>query len=124
MRRGWWETGGAGKWQSDGEGSGSHQAVGVTGARRRLVAGVLWEAREAGSGRTCATALTRFPHHFLQIYNEALYDLLDITTQPHEISIYESSKGQVTVSGLRTAVVASEAEALALLFEVGTACVG
>ncbi|PNW77229.1 hypothetical protein CHLRE_10g427750v5 [Chlamydomonas reinhardtii] len=54
---------------------------------------------------------------YLEIYNEALYDLLDITTQPHEISIYESSKGQVTVSGLRTAVVASEAEALALLFE-------
>ncbi|KAG2499144.1 hypothetical protein HYH03_002727 [Edaphochlamys debaryana] len=54
---------------------------------------------------------------FLEIYNEALYDLLDITTQPHEISIYESSRGLVTVSGLRTAVVGSEAEALALLFE-------
>ncbi|GLC35984.1 hypothetical protein PLESTB_000526100 [Pleodorina starrii] len=54
---------------------------------------------------------------YLEIYNEALYDLLDITTQPHEISIYESSRGLVTVSGLRTAVVDSEAEALALLFE-------
>ncbi|EFJ44765.1 Kif9 kinesin [Volvox carteri f. nagariensis] len=54
---------------------------------------------------------------YLEIYNEALYDLLDITTQPHEISIYESSRGVVTVSGLRTAVVTSEAEALALLFE-------
>ncbi|KAG2446184.1 hypothetical protein HXX76_000777 [Chlamydomonas incerta] len=59
----------------------------------------------------------RISVQYLEIYNEALYDLLDITTQPHEISIYESSKGQVTVSGLRTAVVASEAEALALLFE-------
>ncbi len=55
----------------------------------------------------------------VQIYNEALYDLLDITTQPHEISIYENSRGVVTLSGLRTAVVNSEAEALALLFEVG-----
>ncbi|GIL43450.1 hypothetical protein Vafri_920 [Volvox africanus] len=54
---------------------------------------------------------------YLEIYNESLYDLLDITTQPHEISIYENSRGVVTVSGLRTAVVASEAEALALLFE-------
>ncbi|GIL72545.1 hypothetical protein Vretimale_4317 [Volvox reticuliferus] len=54
---------------------------------------------------------------YLEIYNESLYDLLDITTQPHEISIYENSRGVVTVSGLRTAVVTSEAEALALLFE-------
>ncbi len=56
----------------------------------------------------------------LQIYNESLYDLLDITTQPHEISIYESSRGLVTVSGLRSVAVGSEADALALLFEVGT----
>lgn len=55
----------------------------------------------------------------LQIYNESLYDLLDITTQPHEISIYESSRGVVTVSGLRSVTVGSEADALALLFEVG-----
>jgi len=54
---------------------------------------------------------------YLEIYNEALYDLLDITSQPHEINIYESARGAVTISGLRSAVVRSEAEALALLFE-------
>lgn len=54
---------------------------------------------------------------YLEIYNEALYDLLDITTQPHEIQIYESAKGVVSVQGLKTAVVATESEALALLFE-------
>ncbi|KAL6762937.1 P-loop containing nucleoside triphosphate hydrolase protein [Haematococcus lacustris] len=68
---------------------------------------------------------------YLEIYNEMLYDLLDITTQPHEISIFEgggvarsassgtaaSSHSQLCIAGLKTVTVSSEAEALALLFE-------
>eukprot|EP00798_Chlamydomonas_sp_ICE-L_P031791 gene31791-6988_t len=54
---------------------------------------------------------------YLEIYNESLYDLLDITTQPHEVNIFENQKGSVNVSGLRTATVGSEGEALQLLFE-------
>lgn len=57
--------------------------------------------------------------NYLEVYNESLYDLLDISTQPHEINIYESSKGIVSVNGLKHMTVRSEAEALALLFEVG-----
>lgn len=55
---------------------------------------------------------------YLEIYNEALYDLLDISTQPDELNIYENSRGVVTVSGLKSKVVGSEAEAMQLLFEV------
>ncbi|KAG1655245.1 hypothetical protein FOA52_007977, partial [Chlamydomonas sp. UWO 241] len=55
---------------------------------------------------------------YLEIYNESLYDLLDITTQPHELSIHEHPRtGSVMISGLRSIVVTSEAEALKLLFE-------
>ncbi|GFH20756.1 kinesin-like protein [Haematococcus lacustris] len=53
---------------------------------------------------------------YLEIYNEMLYDLLDITTQPHEISICEgggaarsassgaaaSSHSQLCITGLKT----------------------
>jgi len=53
-----------------------------------------------------------------QIYNEAIFDLLDITTQPHEISLYEDGRGRLAVAGLRTAEVRNEQEALALFFEV------
>lgn len=55
---------------------------------------------------------------FLEIYNESLYDLLEISTQPHEINIYENSKGMVAVNGVKSFKVRTEAEALALLFEV------
>lgn len=34
---------------------------------------------------------------YLEIYNEALYDLLDINTQPHELSLYEDARGQTQV---------------------------
>eukprot|EP00879_Flechtneria_rotunda_P032448 GHRR01035655.1.p1 GENE.GHRR01035655.1~~GHRR01035655.1.p1 ORF type:complete len:172 (+),score=52.60 GHRR01035655.1:750-1265(+) len=54
---------------------------------------------------------------YLEIYNESLYDLLDINTQPHELSIYEDASSQMQVSGLRKVNVSSEAEALALFFE-------
>lgn len=54
---------------------------------------------------------------YLEIYNECLFDLLDIATQPHEINVYEARSGRVTVNGLRCVPVASEAEAMALLFE-------
>lgn len=62
--------------------------------------------------------LTQVSIQYLEIYNEALYDLLDISTQPDELSIYENSRGVVTVSGLKSKVVGSEAEAMQLLFEV------
>ena len=54
---------------------------------------------------------------YLEIYNEQLFDLLDITTQPHELNIQEV-RGNVNVTGLRSIVVRSEAEAMKLLFEV------
>ncbi|GBF93731.1 kinesin [Raphidocelis subcapitata] len=54
---------------------------------------------------------------YLEIYNEAIFDLLDITTQPHEITLYEDGAGRLAISGLRAADVRSEQEALALFFE-------
>ena len=41
------------------------------------------------------------------------------TMQADEVNIYENAKGVVTVTGLKTVEVKSEAEALKLLFEVG-----
>lgn len=61
---------------------------------------------------TCSVQIS-----YLEIYNENLYDLLDISTQPHEINVYETAAGRVHISGLRCVPVSSEAEALALLFE-------
>jgi hypothetical protein len=67
-----------------------------------------------------------------QIYNENLYDLLDITTQPHELNVHDVSGARtanlfagsagaataaVRVTGLRVVPVGSEGEALDLLFE-------
>ena len=46
-----------------------------------------------------------------------MFDLLDITTQPHEINIQEV-RGNVAVTGIKSKVVRSEAEAMKLLFEV------
>ncbi|KAI8477017.1 MAG: P-loop containing nucleoside triphosphate hydrolase protein [Monoraphidium minutum] len=53
----------------------------------------------------------------LRIYNEAVFDLLDVTTQPHEITLHEDGRGRLAVAGLRAADVRSEQEALALFFE-------
>jgi hypothetical protein len=36
---------------------------------------------------------------YLEIYNESLYDLLDLTAQPHELSLYEDGRGRVQVGG-------------------------
>jgi kinesin family protein 6/9 len=36
---------------------------------------------------------------YLEIYNESLYDLLDLTAQPHELSLYEDGWGRVQVGG-------------------------
>jgi kinesin family protein 6/9 len=55
---------------------------------------------------------------YLEIYNEALYDLLDITSQPHELNIQENTKGIVSITGLKNAVVQSETQAFQLFFEV------
>lgn len=64
--------------------------------------------------RTCLQVSIQY----LEIYNESLYDLLDITTQPHEINIYEAPNGGVRLAGLRSQAVSTEADALSLLFEV------
>lgn len=37
---------------------------------------------------------------YLEIYNEALYDLLDLTAQPQELALYEDGRGRVQVRGL------------------------
>jgi kinesin family protein 6/9 len=34
---------------------------------------------------------------YLEIYNEALYDLLDISTQPQDLVLYEDGKGNLQV---------------------------
>ncbi|MEW5311852.1 MAG: hypothetical protein WDW38_003536 [Sanguina aurantia] len=72
----------------------------------------LFADMRAVQDRSCTVSV-----QYLEIYNETLYDLLDISTQPHEINIYENSAGIVTVDGIRSVVVASEAAAMALLFE-------
>jgi hypothetical protein len=87
--------------------------------------------RECGQRCFCGAPLTRpspstpTPRNTaLQIYNEAIFDLLDITTQPHEITLYEDGAGRLAVSGLRAADVRSEQEALALFFEARAAACG
>jgi hypothetical protein len=36
---------------------------------------------------------------YLEIYNESLYDLLNLTAQPHGLSLYEDGRGHVQVGG-------------------------
>lgn len=57
---------------------------------------------------------------YLEIYNELLYDLLELTTQPQDVTIHEDGRGRVRLQGLRCCEVTSEAQALQLLFEVGS----
>jgi kinesin family protein 6/9 len=54
---------------------------------------------------------------YLEIYNEAIYDLLDISTQPADIGLHDDGRGRLVFAGLRSADVRSEQEALALFFE-------
>jgi kinesin family protein 6/9 len=65
----------------------------------------------SSDGRTFKVSIS-----YLEIYNEQLYDLLDLTTQPHELTIHENARTNVWVGGLKTVEVKSEAEALAQLF--------
>ncbi len=57
---------------------------------------------------------------YLEIYNELLFDLLELTTQPQDVTIHEDGGGRVRLQGLRCCEVTSEAQALQLLFEVGS----
>ena len=57
---------------------------------------------------------------YLEIYNEACSDLLDISTQPSDIVIKEDTPDRVAVKGLSMPEVCTEAEALGKLFEVVT----
>eukprot|EP00891_Asterochloris_glomerata_P005682 jgi/Astpho2/5682/gw1.00079.25.1_t len=54
---------------------------------------------------------------YLEIYNEACSDLLDISTQPSDIVIKEDTPDRVAVKGLSMPEVCTEAEALGKLFE-------
>ncbi len=55
----------------------------------------------------------------MEIYNESLFDLLELTTAPHELTIQEQAKaGKLEVQGLKRVVVETEGDALALFFEV------
>ena len=74
----------------------------------------LWALMSASSdGRKFKVSIS-----YLEIYNEQLYDLLDLTTEPHELTIHENSRtNAIWVGGLRNVEVKSEAEALACLFE-------
>lgn len=55
---------------------------------------------------------------YLEIYNEALYDLLDFKADPGEIQIAEDAKGVIHLKGAKMPIVKNEAEALSLIFEV------
>lgn len=65
-------------------------------------------------------ALTTLRVCYLEIYNEALYDLLDNSTRPAEIHIAEDAKGSIHLKGVQMPIVNSEAEALTFMFEVNT----
>ena len=58
---------------------------------------------------------------YLEIYNEALYDLLSpsgvVTDGSNELQILEDSKGGISVKGLTLAVAGTEEEAMNLFFE-------
>eukprot|EP00854_Cymbomonas_tetramitiformis_P012243 gene12243-14456_t len=54
---------------------------------------------------------------YAEIYNENIYDLLDPSTQPTDLVVHEDAKGGVQVKGLCYRPVASEEDALGLLFE-------
>jgi kinesin family member 6/9 len=58
---------------------------------------------------------------YLEIYNEALYDLLSpsgvVTDGSNELQILEDSKGGISVKGLTLAVASTEEEAMNLFFE-------
>ncbi|GMH35911.1 hypothetical protein BSKO_03779 [Bryopsis sp. KO-2023] len=64
-----------------------------------------------------AFALTTVRVSYLEIYNESFYDLLDLTTQPSEITLAEDAKGKIHLRGADAPVVATEAEALSVMFE-------
>lgn len=46
----------------------------------------------------------------------------DLTTAPHELSVYEDARGRAQVEGLKRVEVTTEAQALALFFEVCVLC--
>ncbi|OQS01651.1 hypothetical protein ACHHYP_00516 [Achlya hypogyna] len=55
---------------------------------------------------------------YIEIYNEALYDLLDFSeNQQRELVVQENDKGQTSVKGLSRPVVETEEAALDLLFQ-------
>lgn len=65
------------------------------------------------------TAMVRVS--YLEIYNETIYDLLDLTTQPQEIALVEDSRGRVHPRGVSNQVVSTEGEALSFMFKASTA---
>jgi kinesin family protein 6/9 len=73
--------------------TGNRQAFKQRGLIPRAIAGLMGALRSTPSISQWQLHVT-----YLEIYNESMFDLLDITTQPHELSIYEDSRGQLQVS--------------------------
>lgn len=102
--------------------AGAGKTYTMTGGRRdykqrglipRTIASLLAELRAAPGLVSWRVSIS-----YVEIYNEQVYDLLDITTQPHEISLYEDAYGRLQFPGVKKKAASTEQEALALFFEV------
>eukprot|EP00775_Hariotina_reticulata_P001708 gene1708-2053_t len=92
--------------------TGNRQSFAERGLVPRFIAATLQQL-----GAAPGLSSWRLGVSYLEIYNEALFDLLDLNTQPHELSLYEDGRGFTQVAGLRRVEVSSESQALALFFE-------
>lgn len=79
----------------------------------RVLAGLLDSLRAAPGLTAWSLCLS-----FIEVYADGLYDLLDLSTSPGELSLYEDGAGCLQVAGARAMRVTTEAEALAVFFEV------
>jgi hypothetical protein len=93
--------------------SGDAASYAQRGLIPRTLAALLAGLRAAPGLASWSLALS-----YVEVYNDALFDLLDITTSPSELAVYEDGGGALQVAGARKVAVSSEAEALALFFEV------
>lgn len=78
--------------------TGNRQSFAERGLIPRFIAATLQQLAAAPG-----LASWRLGVSYLEVYNEALFDLLDLNTQPHELSLYEDGRGltQVRVLGFR-----------------------
>ena len=75
--------------------AGSRASYAARGLTPRVISALL-----ARLGATPGLAGWSVSVSYLEIYNEALYDLLDLTAQPQELALYEDGRGRVQVGGL------------------------